>query len=120
LIQVFLYAIAALVVGAFFTVWTIQRKQEVAVMRAMGAPTSYLLRDGLGQALLLLIASIGAGVAVGLGIGGLIGSDVPFALAPSSVAVAGVLLLTLGLIGAAAAVARIAAVDPVTALGANR
>lgn len=120
LIQVFLYAIAALVVGAFFTVWTIQRKQEIAVMRAMGAPTGYLLRDGLAQAFLLLVASIGAGVAVGLGVGGLVGSGVPFALAPGSVALAAVLLLALGLAGAAAAVARIAAVDPLTALGANR
>jgi putative ABC transport system permease protein len=120
LIQVFLYAIAALVVGAFFTVWTIQRKQEIAVMRAMGAPTTYLLRDGLSQAFLLLVAAIGAGVAVGVGVGGLVGTGVPFALAPGSVGLAAVLLLVLGLGGAAAAVARIAAVDPLTALGANR
>jgi putative ABC transport system permease protein len=120
LIQVFLYAIAALVVGAFFTVWTIQRKPEIAVMRAMGAPTAYLLRDGLAQAFLLLVVSIGAGVGVGLGVGGLVGSEVPFTLAPGSIALAALLLLVLGLAGAAAAVARIAAVDPLTALGANR
>jgi putative ABC transport system permease protein len=120
LIQVFLYAIAALVVGAFFTVWTIQRKQEIAVMRAMGAPTAYLLRDGLAQAFILLVVSIAAGVAVGLGVGGLVGSGVPFALAPGAVGLAAALLLVLGLAGAAVAVARIAAVDPLTALGANR
>src|SRR5690606_30751547 len=50
LIQVFLYAISALVVGAFFMVWTIQRKHEIAVARAMGASTGYLDRDALGQA----------------------------------------------------------------------
>ena len=120
LIQVFLYAIAALVVGAFFTVWTIQRKQELAVLRAMGAPTAYLLRDGLAQAGALLVASIGVGVAVGLGVGSLVGSGVPFALTAGAVSLAAVLLLVLGLLGAAAAVARIAAVDPLTALGANR
>lgn len=120
LIQVFLYAIAALVVGAFFTVWTIQRRQEIAVMRAMGAPTSYLLRDGLGQALVMLLISIAAGVAVGIGLGSLVGGGVPFALTGGAVGLAAALLLALGLAGAAAAVTRIAAVDPLTALGANR
>jgi putative ABC transport system permease protein len=36
LIQVFLYLISALVVGAFFTVLTIQRRGEIAVLRALG------------------------------------------------------------------------------------
>jgi putative ABC transport system permease protein len=120
LIQVFLYAIAALVVGAFFTVWTIQRKQEIAVMRAMGAPTWYLLGDGIGQAFVLLLVSTGVGVAVGTGAGSLVGGGAPFALTGAAVGLAAALLLVLGLAGAAAAIARIAAVDPVSALGANR
>jgi putative ABC transport system permease protein len=120
LIQVFLYAIAALVVGAFFTVWTIQRKQEIAVMRAIGAPTRYLLGDGLAQAFVLLLVSTGVGVAVGIGAGSLVGGGAPFALTGAAVGLAAVLLLVLGLAGAAAAITRIAAVDPVDALGANR
>jgi putative ABC transport system permease protein len=121
LIQVFLYAISALVVGAFFTVWTIQRRQEIAVMRAMGAPTSYLLRDSLVQSLLLLVASAAVGVAVGVGAGALIeGTSMPFALSASSIVVAAVLLVVLGLLGAAAAVVRITRVDPLPALGGNR
>src|SRR5690606_38233818 len=66
LIQVFLYAISALVVGAFFTVWTIQRRHEIAVMRAMGATRKFLLADSLGQAALLLAGAIGIGFAVGI------------------------------------------------------
>ncbi|WP_420117281.1 FtsX-like permease family protein [Micromonospora sp.] len=121
LIQYFLYAISALVVGAFFTVWTIQRKHEIAVMRAMGAPTRFLLRDGLTQALILLLLSAGVGVAAGVGLGSLIGGGgVPFALEASAVAGASLLLIVLGLLGAVAAIIRITAVDPLTALGANR
>ena len=52
MIQVFLYAICALVVGAFFSVWTIQRRHEIAVLRAIGASVRFLLRDGLAQAAL--------------------------------------------------------------------
>ncbi|MFC3184756.1 ABC transporter permease [Pseudoglutamicibacter albus] len=33
-----LMAISALVVGAFFTVWTLQRTRDIAVMRALGSP----------------------------------------------------------------------------------
>ncbi|WP_433614369.1 FtsX-like permease family protein [Dactylosporangium sp. CA-139114] len=121
LIQVFLYAISALVVGAFFTVWTINRRHELAVLRAMGAARSYLLRDGLIQALVILGAAIGAGVAVGVGLGGAIsGGAVPFAIEAPAVAVAAVLLAVLGLAGAACAIVRVAAIDPLTALGAQR
>ena len=121
LIQVFLYAISALVVGAFFTVWTINRKQELAVLRAMGAGRSFLLRDGVIQALVVLGASIGVGVAVGVGLGGAIsGGEVPFAIEPAAVAVAAVLLAVLGLAGAAVAIVRVAAIDPLAALGAQR
>jgi putative ABC transport system permease protein len=121
LIRYFLYAISALVVGAFFTVWTIQRKHEIAVMRAMGAPTGFLLRDGLSQALILLLLAVGAGTAVGVGVGSLVGGGgVPFALEAPAVAGAVVLLVALGLVGAVAAIVRIVAVDPLTALGANR
>ncbi|MEV0643815.1 ABC transporter permease [Phytomonospora sp. NPDC050363] len=120
LIQVFLYLICALVAGAFFTVWTIQRKHELAVLRALGAPTGYLLRDGLAQALVLLSAAAAVGVGAGVGLGAAVGEGVPFALDVQAIAVATALLVGLGLTGAAVAITRIAAVDPATALGGNR
>ncbi|MFG3302614.1 ABC transporter permease [Micromonospora chersina] len=120
LIQVFLYAISALVVGAFFTVWTIHRKHELAVLRAMGASRSYLLRDGLTQALIILVTASAVGVLAGLGVGALVGGGAPFTLEASSVFLAGVLLIALGLVGAASAIIRIASVDPLAALGGQR
>jgi len=121
LIQVFLYAISALVVGAFFTVWTIHRRPELAVLRAIGASRMYLLRDGLAQAVLILLAASATGVLAGVGVGALIaGGDVPFALEPPAVLTAAALLIALGLLGAAAAIVRIATVNPLAALGAQR
>lgn len=121
MIQVFLYAISALVVGAFFTVWTIQRKHEIAVARAMGASTSYLVRDALGQAAVVLIVSTLVGMGVGIAFGALLASSpMPFALEAGPLALAAVLLVGLGLVGAAASVGRIARVDPLTALGGQR
>jgi putative ABC transport system permease protein len=121
LIQGFLYAISALVVGAFFTVLTIQRRQEISVMRAMGASTRYLLRDSLVQSVILLSVSAAVGVGLGLAMGAVITSTaMPFALEAGPIAVATASLLVLGVIGAAVAVARIVRVDPLTALGENR
>lgn len=121
LIQAFLYAISALVVGAFFTLWTVQRTRELAVMRAIGASTRYLLTDGVLQAAILLVTAIGLGVGAGLGLGvALDGTGMPFALDGGQVVAGAALLLGLGLAGAAVATARIASVDPVTALGENR
>lgn len=121
LIKAFLYAISALVVGAFFTLWTVQRTRELAVMRAMGASTRFLLTDGVLQAAILLVISLTVGVSVGLVFGSLLeGTGMPFALETGPILTGAGLLLGLGLAGAAVATVRIASIDPVTALGENR
>ncbi|WP_308190738.1 FtsX-like permease family protein [Streptomyces sp. HPF1205] len=120
LIRGFLYAISALVVGAFFTVWTIQRRQEIALLKAMGASTGYILRDALAQVTAILLAGTVAGTAVGLALGGAMNGSAPFSLQTGQVTLAGILLIVLGLAGAAAAVRRVTKVQALTALGANR
>ena len=121
LIQAFLYAISALVIGAFFTVVTIQRKHEIAVLRAMGASTRYLLRDSLAQSAILLLLATSVGVGVGLLLGAWLSSTpMPFALDLGAIGLASGLTIVLGMLGAAVAVLRITRVDPLTALGGNR
>ena len=116
-----LFGISALVVGAFFTVITIHRRQEVAVLRAMGASTGALLRDSLAQSLILLLLATGMGVGAGVLVGaGLTGTSMPFHLDPRPIAAASAALIALGMLGAATAVLRITRVDPLTALGGNR
>jgi putative ABC transport system permease protein len=121
MIQGFLFAVSALVVGAFFTVWTVQRKPDIAVLKAVGASSAYLVRDALAQALALLLGGALAGAAVGFAGGAVLGgSGMPFTLGAATVAVPVVVMVLLGLAGAALAVRRITSVDPLTALGANR
>ena len=126
LIQGFLFAVSALVVGAFFTVWTVQRRADIAVLKALGASGRYLVRDALGQALILLLLGTLTGAAAGVGggaaaRGGLFGGGgPPFALGAATVVVPVLAMVLLGLAGAALAVRRITSVDPLTALGANR
>jgi putative ABC transport system permease protein len=108
-------------VGAFFTVLTIQRKQEIAVVRALGAGIGYLLRDSLLQSFVLLVVSAGAGLGLGVAAGAALASTpMPFAMEAGPIAAATVLLIVLGVAGAAVAVVRIARVDPAIALGSSR
>ncbi|GLY68698.1 ABC transporter permease [Amycolatopsis taiwanensis] len=120
LIRGFLYAISALVVGSFFTVWTIQRRQEIALLKAIGAGTGYILRDALTQVAAVLLAATAAGTAVGLALGGAMNGSAPFSLETGQVTMAAALLIVLGLAGATVAVRRITKVQALTALGANR
>lgn len=120
LIQVFLYVICAMVVGAFFTVWTIQRSHELAVLRAVGASSRFLLRDSLIQAATLLVISTAIGVGVGVGLGALMPDAMPFQLEWGPIILATALTVILGLLGAVVAVLRVLRVDPLTALGGQR
>ncbi|WP_226925303.1 ABC transporter permease [Georgenia thermotolerans] len=120
LMRGFLFAISALVIGAFFTVWTIQRSADVAVLKALGASTGYLLRDALGQAVVLLALGTAAGVGITLGVGALVGDAVPVVLDAGTVLVPALVLVVLGSLGAALAIRRITSVDPLTALGSAR
>ncbi|WP_030992122.1 FtsX-like permease family protein [Streptomyces sp. NRRL S-1813] len=120
LMRGFLFVISALVIGAFFTVWTIQRGGDVAVLKALGASTGTLLRDALGQAVVLLVAGTGLGSAVAAAVGAVLDGTVPFVLAPSTVLVPALIMIALGAAGAALAIRRITSVDPLTALGSAR
>lgn len=121
LMRGFLFAISALVIGAFFTVWTIQRSGDVAVLKALGARTGTLLKDALGQALILLVAGTALGTVLAIAAGAAVsGTDIPFSLEAGTIAVPAAVMILLGALGAALAVRRITAVDPLTALGSAR
>lgn len=120
LMRGFLFAISALVIGAFFTVWTIQRSGDVAVLKALGASTRYLLRDALGQAVVLLVLGTAIGSAIAAGVGLAIRGSAPFVLDLSTVLVPALVMIALGAAGAGLSIRRITSVDPLTALGSAR
>jgi len=121
LIQGFMIVVSALVVGAFFAVWTIQRTPEIGLVKALGASTGWLIRDAMSQALIILAGAIAVGGVIGYAMGRYIDSTgVAFKLEADAIGVTIALLLTAGLIGAALSIRRIGRVDPIIALGAER
>lgn len=115
-----LFGISALVIGAFFTVWTMQRKGDIAVLKALGASTRSLVLDALGQALVVLLLGVGIGIGVVSLLGVLAGAALPFILSPLTTVLPGAVMIALGLAGAAFALRSVTTADPLTALGSNR
>lgn len=120
MIRGLLIAISALVIGAFFTVWTVQREGDLAVLKAIGARTSYLVRDALGQALLTLLLGGGVGTLAALGLGVLAAGQVRVVIEVGTVLIPFALMVAVGLLGATAALRRVVTVDPMTALAGTR
>lgn len=115
-----LFGISGLVVGAFFTVWGTQRRGDVAVLKALGAGTRSLVRDALGQAAVVLVVGITAGLLPVVLLGTLVEGGPPFLLSPLTTLLPAGLMVVLGLLGAAASLRAVTSADPLTALGSNR
>ncbi|PRZ02480.1 putative ABC transport system permease protein [Isoptericola sp. CG 20/1183] len=117
--QAFLLVISALVVGAFFTVWTISRSGDIAVLKALGGSTGYLLRDALGQAAVLLVGGVAVGTGLSVAAATLLPDAVPVVVTTATTLVPAAGLILLGLVGAGVSVARITRIDPHAALAAR-
>jgi putative ABC transport system permease protein len=121
MIQGFLIIISAVVIGAFFTVWTIQRTQEIGLVKALGASNFYLMRDALGQVIILMLSGATVGVAIALRLGQVfVESGFPFAMEINAAISSAILLVVAGLAGSALSVRLITRVDPIIALGAQK
>ncbi|OZD39144.1 ABC transporter substrate-binding protein [Rhodococcus sp. 06-1477-1B] len=115
-----LFGVSALVVGAFFTVWTMQRSADIAVLKALGASTRALVRDALGQALVVLAVGVGVGIGATALLGVLAGGALPFVLSPLTTLAPAAVMIALGLLGAAVSLRTVTSSDPLTALGSTR
>ncbi|MFC8533197.1 FtsX-like permease family protein [Streptomyces sp. NPDC057249] len=119
-IQVFLYLIAPLVVGAFFAVWTVQRGPELALLRALGASRRRLLAHTVVQAALVVVAGTALGALLAAAVGLLVGERVPFSLPATTLVTTMCTVAAVGLAGTALTLRRVTAADPLIMLGANR
>ncbi|MEO5723962.1 MAG: ABC transporter permease [Ilumatobacteraceae bacterium] len=118
MIRGFLLVISALIVGAFFTVLTVQRTRQIGLLKAMGASSAYVIRDGIGQMAAIVIGATAVGTAIGAGIIiALKGGSAPVAFSPDSVLSSAALLIVVGIIGSLVPLRRITNIEPAIALG---
>ncbi len=90
------------------------------MLKALGASTRYLLRDALGQAVVLLVAGTAIGTALAAVAGAVAAGTIPFVLDTGTVAFPAIVMIALGAAGAALSIQWITSVDTLTALGSAR
>ena len=110
------FGVVTLVVAFFFLILTVQKAKPLTLLRAVGAPTGYLIRNLVVQILFVM----GAGIAIGIGLvlavrpiatGGAIELD----LEPATVIPTIVGLTVLALVGSIGAIRRVLRIDPIRA-----
>ncbi len=118
LIRGFLVVISALIVGAFFTVWTVQRTRQIGLLKALGASNGYVVRDGVGQLALVVVIFTAAGAGLGALLAGMVGGgEVPVELTLGGTVTTALILAAVGVLGSLVALRRITTVEPIVALG---
>jgi putative ABC transport system permease protein len=110
------FLVVTLVVGFFFLILTAQKAKALTLLRAIGAPAGYLVKNLVAQLLLVLVL----GSLVGLGLTLLIlgvapPGDLAVSIEPGTIALTLAALAALSVIGAAAAIRRVLRIDPIRA-----
>jgi putative ABC transport system permease protein len=121
MIQGFLILISALVIGSFFTVWTVQRTREIGLVKALGGSNGYLLRDAMGQVIILMLAGVSIGTAIAFWLGQqFTEAGNFFVLNPATALSSAALLVVAGMAGSALSIRLVTRIDPIIALGTER
>lgn len=117
LIRGFLLVISALIVGAFFTVLTLQRTRQIGLLKAMGASNRWVLVDGIGQMTVIVVAATVIGALVGAVIVGVLArGDAPVELRAGGILTTALLIVVTGLVGSLVPFRRITGVEPAISL----
>ncbi len=94
--------------------------RTLAVLKAVGPSTKYLLKDALGQSLIVSSSAPASAPVAAAGLGAIASQFVPFTLTLTGTLVPFVALIVMGMVGATAALARIVSIDPQSALATAR
>jgi len=112
LILLLAFLVVAVVIGFFFLILTVQKQSTLTVLRAVGAPTSYLVKALLTQ--IALVVGVGLIIGVLLTLGAVRGasSGLPVSLEPTTMAVTAVGVVLLSLVGSVFTLLRVGRIDP--------
>lgn len=109
--------VVAVVTGFFFLILTVQKTAALTLLRAVGAPTSYLIRGLLQQVVAVLCVALL--VASGLLMSAIATADtgLPLAIDPGALAISTIVVVALSLLGVAFSTWRMLRIDPFHAVG---
>ena len=113
----FLIVIAAVVIGIFMYVLTVQKASLFGVMKAQGISTRYIALSVLAQTLILAVLGVGIGLLLTVATAFFLPSTVPFMDNPYFMLIISGLMIVFALLGAFFSVRTVAKIDPLEAIG---
>ncbi|WP_300765713.1 ABC transporter permease [uncultured Bifidobacterium sp.] len=113
----FLIAIAAMVVGVFIYVLTLQKRAVFGVMKAQGISDGFLGRSIVAQTMILSLTGVLVGALATWGTSAVLPDAVPYRTDAMLVSLSGALLVVSALAAALFSVRVISRIDPVEAIG---
>ena len=113
----FLIVIAAIVIGIFIYVLTMQKAEIFGVMKAQGISSRYISNSVIAQTFLLATVGVVIGLAATLGTALILPDAVPFQVNMLFFGGISILMILVALIGAFFSVRTIVKIDPLKAIG---
>ncbi len=113
----FLIVIAAIVIGIFIYVLTMQKADIFGVMKAQGISSRYISFSVIAQTFLLAACGVLAGVLVTVGTSLVLPASVPFQINWLFYLILSMLMIVIAMIGAFFSVRTIVKIDPLKAIG---
>lgn len=111
------FAVAAIVIALFFALVTLEKRTQLAVLKALGASARDLATGIVAQAIVVSAAGVVFGIALSRLVALVIPASIPVTFRAATAAdVAGAVLVT-GVLGAAVSFRRVTRIDPASALG---
>ncbi|MGH1488453.1 MAG: ABC transporter permease [Acidimicrobiales bacterium] len=115
ILYLLLYIVVTIVTGVFFLILTVQKKDALVLLRAVGASSADIIRSVLFQVLVVVGTGAVIGTAVTAGLLALTRDVFGAGLQPTTTAISVAVIMVLGLLASVGAVRRVLAIDPVQA-----
>lgn len=113
----FLFVIAAFVLAAFFYVITIQKMNQLGVLKAIGAKTSYLAKSIIFQVVFLAVVSLLISNLLTFAVAAILPNSMPFDLSPLTALLCSGLFILMAVLGSILSLSRVVRVDALEAIG---
>ena len=111
------FLVAAIVIALFFALITLEKRTQLAVLKALGASGRYLAAGILLQSLVISIIGLSLGIVVSRALEMVLPSTVPVTFRAATTLTVAIGTLVTGALGAAFSFRRVTRIDPATALG---
>lgn len=115
ILYLLLYIVVTIVTGVFFLILTVQKKDALVLLRAVGASNGDIIKSVLIQVLFVVGTGAVLGTAVTAGLLALTRDVFGAALRPTTTTISVAAIVILGLLASIGAVRRVLAIDPVQA-----